>query len=152
MNPPELLKHIKNLNLGGKPPELCDLKITPVPYEQAAEVKQALEEFQPQQGWLCFQDTVTHFNNSDLPDEGVILYGEVKASNRKALHIQPNNTGGWLLTTYQEQAGDTYLVESTQLLGESEAITGKLAYRVYWQNDDEQGYRPICAAFAGFKN
>jgi hypothetical protein len=149
MKPTELLENLKKLDLG-KALKLCALKLTTVPYQQAAEVKQALEKFQPQQGWLCFQDTVTYFKNSDLPDEGVILYGEVKSNNNKVLHIQPNNTGGWLLTTYQEQAGETHLVESTQLLGEFED-SGNLAYKVYWQNDGEQGYRPICAAFAGFK-
>ncbi len=152
MQPKELLNHIKNLNLTGKKlPQLCQLKLTTIEYQQAAEVKKALKEFQPEQGWLCFQDTIAHFQNSKLPDEGVILYGEVKGKNNQALHIQPHNNGGWLLTTYQEQAGETHLVESTELLAENEEITGKLAYRVYWQNDGEQGYRPICAAFAGFK-
>jgi len=150
MKPPELLNHIKNLNLGSTPPELCNLKLKTVSYQQPDEVKKALKDFQPQQGWLCFQDTITHFNNSELPEKGIILYGEVKGSNNKALHIQPNNTGGWLLTTYQEQAGETHLVETTELLGEREEIQGKLAYRIYWQNDGEQGYRPTCAAFAGF--
>ncbi len=149
MKPLELLEHIKKLNLGGKPPQLCHLELKTVPYQDAAEVKTALEKFQPQQGWLCFQDTITHFNNGALPDKGVILYGEVKGNNNKALHIQPNNTGGWLLTTYEEHAGKTHLVESTQLLGELDD-TGNLAYRVYWENDGEQGYRPTCAAFAGF--
>lgn len=151
MQPQELLNHIKNLDLTGKPPQLCHLKHNTVQYQNPDEVKTALKEFQPQQGWLCFQDTITYFKNSDLPDAGVILYGEVKSSNNKALHIQPNNTGGWLLTTYQEQNGDTHLVETTQLLDEFNE-SGNLAYRIYWQSDGEQGYRPICAAFAGFKN
>ena len=148
MKPPELLENLNKLDLRGKPLELCNLKLTTVPYQQAAEVKKALEDFQPQQGWLCFQDSIKHFNHGRLPDEGVILYGEVKAKN-KALHIQAGNTGGWLLTTYEEQKGETHLVELTQLLGEFDD-PGNLAYRVYWENDEEQGYRPTCAAFAGF--
>ncbi len=85
-------------------------------YQQPEKVKQALKDFQPQQGWLCFQSAVVPFKKGELPDKGTILYGEVKDKKHQALHIQQNGNGGWLLTTYQQQAGDTHLVEYTQLL------------------------------------
>jgi hypothetical protein len=155
MQPAELLNAITNdlkTALGEKLPQLCQLERTTHPYQKPEQVKKALEAFQPQEGWICFQDSITHFKNSELPDEGVILYGEVKSQkNNQALHIHQNGTGGWLLTTYQEQPGETHLVETTQLLGEFDK-PGNLHYRVYWQTqtDGEQGYRPICAAFDGF--
>ncbi|HEC85127.1 MAG: hypothetical protein DRR08_08405 [Candidatus Parabeggiatoa sp. nov. 2] len=154
MEPDELLNHITDdlkTALGGQLPQLCRLERPTRQCQQPKEVKQALKDFQPQEGWLCFQSTVTHFINGELPDEGTILYGEVKGTNNTALHIHQQGTSGWLLTTFQEQKGNTHLVEATQLLGEFEK-PGNLRYRVYWQPDGEQGYRPICAAFNGFVN
>jgi hypothetical protein len=150
MKPQELLNHITDdlkTALGGELPQLCHLERTTRQCQQPDEVKQALKDFQPQQGWLCFQSTIVPFKKGELPDKGTILYGEVKGKNRQALHIQQNGNGGWLLTTFQEQEGDTHLVEYTQLLGEFDDF---LHYRVFWQQDGDQGYRPICAAFNGF--
>lgn len=144
MTPEILHNYIKELGL-----KLCHLERRTLNHQEAEKVKQALKDFQPQEGWLCFQSTVTHFKNGKLPDEGIILYGEVKAADNKALHIQQDGNGSWRVTTYQQQAGKSHLVESTQLLGEFEEI-GNLRYRVYWANDGEQGYRQICAAFNGF--
>ena len=148
MQAQDLLKYVQKLDLGGKLPQLCHLTLSTKPYQEADEVKKAVKAFQPEEGWFCFQDRITHFKAGEMPDHGVILYGEIKSSD-KTLHIQANNNSGWLLTTYQEEHGETHLVETTQLLGEFENV-GNLAYRVYWQHDGEQGYRPICAAFAGF--
>jgi len=160
MNPQELLNIITDdlkTALGGKLPQLCHLERATRQCQQPDEVKQALKDFQPQQGWLCFQSAVVPFKkDEELPDKGTILYGEVKGKNRQALHIQQNGNGGWLLTTFQEQDttfqepdADTHLVEYTQLLSEFDDL-GHLHYRVFWQQDGEQGYRPICAAFNGF--
>lgn len=155
MEPEELLNHLtEDLKtvLGGQLPQLCRLERQSSHYQQPDEVKQALKDFHPQEGWLCFQSTITHFINGELPDKGILLYGEVKSTDNKSLHIRQSGTdGSWLLTTYQEEPGNTHLVEITQLLGEFDH-PGDLRYRVYWQPDGEQGYRKIGAAFDGFVN
>ncbi len=152
MKPPELLDLIIDdlqTALGGKLPQLCHLERSTRQCQQPDEVKQVLKNFQPEEGWLCFQSSVAFFKKGELPNKGTILYGEVKGKNRRALHIQQNGNGGWLLTTLQEQEGNTHMVEYTKLLGEFDD-PGDLHYRVFWQADAEQGYRPICAAFNGF--
>lgn len=135
--------------LGGKLPQLCNLERSTQQCKRPEEVKQILYNFQAQEGWLCFQSAVTYFLNGELPDQGVILYGEVKNEHHTALHIHQDGTGGWLLTTFREQPGEIYLVESTQFISELEHLS-HLNYRLYWQQDGEQGYRPFCAAFDGF--
>lgn len=128
-------------------------------------VRQELQEFDPEQGWLCFQSKLTRFfQDEPLPDAGVILYGEVKGKDGRSLHIQQDGEGGWILSYYHEHKnGDRHLTEDMTLIAEAYPSDPPntrydLNYRVYWggtdykqEEDDGQGWRQIAAAFTGFK-
>jgi len=141
----------------------CDLSITPnTSCTTPEDVLKALQVFAPTQGWLCLQDDVYRFLDAQsLPDSGIVFYGEV-CNDEASLHIQQRGDGTWILTTYQQQAGETLLMERTQLIGEEFQADGHtrydLQYRVYWGNaeslsitDDGQGWRQVAAVFTGFK-
>jgi hypothetical protein len=168
MTPKELLSIVKqNRLLGSEKPrfDICTLKIDPKPCLSSEGVRQALQDFHPEQGWLCFQSKLTRFlPNEPLPDAGVLLYGEVKNKDGSSLHIQQDGEGGWILTYYHEQSnGDTYLAENVLLIAETYPDDPRntrydLKYRVFWgaldygqEDDDGQGWRQIAAAFNGFE-
>jgi len=168
MTPAALLSIVKkNRLLGAEEPrfDICSLNIDPESCAAPEAVREALQDFDPEEGWLCFQSALKRFLKGELlPDAGVILYGEVKGKDGRSLHIQQDGEGGWVLTYYHEQSGgDTHLAEDVFLIAEAYPDDPKntrydLKYRVYWgdsdygkKDDDGQGWRQIAAAFFGFE-
>lgn len=168
MTSAELLGLVKRYKLlGAEIPRfnICTLKIDAKTCISPGAVRQELKVFAPIQGWLCFQSKLIRFlQGESLPDEGVILYGEVKGKDGRSLSIQQNGEGGWIMTYYDEQSdGDSHLAENVRLISEThpsdpENTRYDLNYRVYWgdgdydqEEDDGQGWRQIAAAFDGFE-
>jgi hypothetical protein len=164
MQPTELLlekipylKKVKGLSHLNKITS-CDLAIQAeskyASFSDADKVLQELENFKPEQGWLCFQNKVKFFRKGDkIPtDSTILLYGEVVNADGISLHIREDGQGGWILTYFTETDGNNYLVENQSFLGESKLAPEQLYYRVYWQHDDKQGYRQVAARFTGFED
>jgi len=159
MQPTELFKilpklqHIKGLkNLSQL--KSCRLHLEPKYCSVPQEVLQKLDIFLPEQGWLCFQNKVKFFRKEEqIPtDSTILLYGEVVNADGISLHIREDGQGGWILTYLTETDGNEYLVENQTFLGEKKLAPERLYYRVYWQNDDKQGYRRVAARFTGFED
>lgn len=164
MQPTELinllpeLKEIKGLSQLAQI-TTCSLAFKPEPknfsLSQYDKVVEELENFKPEQGWLCFQNEVKVFRKGDkIPtDSNILLYGEVvNADGNSSLHIREDGQGGWILTYFTETKGNEYLLEKQSFLGQSKLAPKKLYYNVYWQHDDKQGYRPVAARFTGFED
>jgi len=168
MTSAELLVIVGQNDLLGSEPSTFEtraLQIKPKICAAPEAVRQALQEFHPEQGWLCFQSALKRFLKGEpVPDAGVILYGEVKGRNGSSLHIQQNGEGGWILTYYDEQRdGDAFLAENVVLIAENHPddpmnVRYDVKYRIYWggsgygqQDDDGHGWRQVAAAFAGFE-
>jgi len=151
------------------------------------QVREKVKQFNPEQGWLCFQSEVIYFETEEnqdnsqkeqalnkpsffeklglsirlwrklpntqfkMPESGILLYGEV-VNNQKSLHIREDGHGGCILTYFTEKKGKDVLVETKSFLGEGKGLTPeKLYYRIYWQYDEQYGYRQFAARFIGFK-
>lgn len=160
MKPETLRAHLMKLQQQlGVAPGLCRVEAFPKSVADQTQVKTILRTFAPDQGWLCFQSRVDRFlPGEDLPDQGILLNGEVTAPSGESLHIRQDGDGSWVLTRFVEQAPDergaTHLVEEVTFLGEPLARfepTQDLCYRRYWGYDPDFGYRPVLARFVGFK-
>jgi len=164
MQPTELLNTVlpKLSKITGLPKnfpnnwKLCGLNIKSEACETPEAVQDKIEAFAPKQGWLCFQSEVAYFcqqdfcKNHSIPSHGIILYGEV-VNDQTSLHIREEGQGGWILTELTETQGNEYLVEGKHFLGEGKDLTpDKLYYRIYWQYDEQYGYRQFAARFTGF--
>ncbi len=159
MQPNELLEALSKLKpakelekLRQKPLKPCNLTLISESAQTPQAVREKLMRFKPEQGWLCFQDQVEYFRKGEsVPDFGIVFYGEVVNTQGQSLHIRENGQGGWVLTTYTENLeGDQYLVENAAFLGEKHFAPAQLFYRVYWQHDEQQGYRQFAARFMRF--
>jgi hypothetical protein len=115
-------------------------------------LRQKIEEFAPEQGWLCFQSEVKYFcEPAEMSFSGILLYGEVvKNTTNQSLHIREDGQNGWILTYFEETNENIYLVENTVFLGETNLVSNQLRYRVYWQHENNQGYYQLAARFNGF--
>lgn len=147
----EILKKIEGLkNLDGKL-KACGLVKKSENYPTPQEIQEKVENFNPEQGWLCFQSKVEYFRKGKtMPYSGILLYGEVINAQGQSLHIREDGQGGWILTSFEETEDNNYLVEDTEFLGEKELAPKKLRYRVYWKYDERHGYRQVAARFNGF--
>ena len=107
--------------------------------------------FQPSDGWLCFQNHVCYFQAGALkyPENEHLLYGELAKPNA-SLHVNEDGQGGWIVTWYEEGAGEPFAVTESHFLGEPNHAPAKLFYRVYWQEIKDQGFRQLAARFQGF--
>ena len=159
MNPETLRGYLVKLQRRlGTAPALCRVETFTKSVTDPSGVRKFLRAFAPKQGWLCFQSRIERFlPGEDLPDHGILLYGEVVSLADQSLHIRQNGGGGWILTRFVEQALDereaTHLVEEITFLGETLERFGPpkdLRYRRYWGHDPDFGYRPLLARFAGF--
>lgn len=119
-----------------------------------AGVWEKLESFQPVEGWLCFQSAVKPFSDGELPkadeESGWVLAGEMVNSHKESLHIRQHPYDGWVVTTFKEQPGGDYLVQSFVFLSTDEKNLGKLKYRVFWEYHPEYGYQRRFSRFTGF--
>ncbi|MCP4702799.1 MAG: hypothetical protein GY862_38960 [Gammaproteobacteria bacterium] len=162
MNAIELLEIVEQNNLldGEIKFRPCILEVTPESCADAEQVRQQIKTFAPEQGWLCFQSKVRRFLTAEsftlAPDTEIILYGELKGKDGRALHIRQDGMGGWKLAYFSSREGDRHLREETVLLAETNPdVLGEarqnLKYLLYWTQDGAQGWRQAAAAFNGFK-
>lgn len=147
-----LLPVLGSGSLGVK--SLCQSEMTVTDHEQ---LWQAIIDFKPLEGWLCFQSDVKKVVAEKLPeltDElGWLLNGELVNAEGSSLHIWQAGSG-WQATQLTEQAagtGDDCLVETTELLSK-DSNEEYLRYRVYWKKDlgGIQGFQRFSSRFVGF--
>ncbi|MBN1664021.1 MAG: hypothetical protein JW943_10515 [Deltaproteobacteria bacterium] len=114
-----------------------------------------IEDFQPQEGWLCLTNIVVRIpHDGALPLTGIVLSGELVAGLR-SLHIRQDESG-WLCRIIERKntVGDQLMYEQSFL-----PIPGRgsrrLKYEVYWRETaDPSGravYRPYISRFAGYE-
>lgn len=161
MPPKELLKEIrsKKLEIKGQNNlldrlQICGLEQESDSYDNPNDVETKVKAFEPVEGWLCFQSEVKSFCQGEtMPYAGILLYGEVVNAKGESLHIREDGLGGWILTKLTEiDEGEQYLAETQKFLGlGNKQAPEKLYYRVYWENDQEHGYRQFVARFTGFE-
>lgn len=129
------------------------------PAESAAIIDQAIRDFAPTAGWLCYQSQVIRLGLDETQDErddrGLLLSGELVNGNPASLHIRQNGSGGWLLTYFTPDTGDRYLTDTLSLLAferdpERRSNPTRLRYRRYWALDPVHGVRQVAACFIGF--
>ncbi|MDY6993685.1 MAG: hypothetical protein SVR94_13925 [Pseudomonadota bacterium] len=158
MQPEELLDSVEKLkklnpNFFITIPEICTLNWPPRTAKpaNATELRQYILDFQAQEGWICWQNEVNYFQNGELnyPEHKHLLYGEFAKKNA-SLHVNEDGQGGWLLTWFEEDQGETFIVENTHFLGEPKHAPAQLYYRVYWVDHEMHGYHKIAARFKGF--
>lgn len=135
---------------------------TPDPTTPQA-VIQAVMDFAPSQGWLCFQSQLLVLDRTEdlerrAPHAGAILSGELIRGADHSLHIRQNGRGGWILLYIDEGEGDQEgLVHNARLLGNQHypatvgesSRPGVLCYRVYWKHDPEQGWCQALSRLCG---
>ncbi len=165
MSPEELKNWVEKLKQNDKQngevagfvkiPQLCALSWPPRTENPAnGEVlRKLILDFQPQAGWICWQNRVSYFyfqhGKLEYPEATHLLYGEFSKPDA-SLHVNEDGQGGWIVTCYEESAGNTFAVTDSHFLGESKHAPAKLYYRVYWQDTKEHGFRQIAARFCGF--
>lgn len=135
-------------------PETCCLQWPPRVERpaDAEQLRQLIEAFQPREGWICWQNDVTHFppGAPEYPPDKHLLYAEF-ANADASLHVNEDGQGGWIVTWFKEGAGEAFAVTETRFMGERlEDMPDKLWYRVYWQDTGQWGFRQIAARFGGF--
>lgn len=121
---------------------------------EASALHKMIEDFKPQEGWLCLTDKVVMIPaECTLPVSGIILSGELVCGS-KSLHIRQAENGWSCRVIERRSAGDQIMYEQTFL-----SIPGrgniKLKYETYWKIDaDVAGravYQPHVSRFAGFE-
>ncbi len=107
-----------------------------------------LNDFEYQQGWLCYQSAVLILPESDrLPTrEDKILHGElVKGS--ESLHIQQTDNCWWVTRIIEGNGEQCLIKKQSYCISESEFAD----YHVYWKYGDD-GYQTDSYRFVGFSN
>lgn len=135
------------------------LAVTSHTHAMPAGVIQVIQQFPFDAGWLCFQSGIRHYTAIEpIPDNEIVLYGELSRGDTESLHIRPGTGGGWLVSQFREGEGVTYLTEEASLVAEKVggSLNGKslpfgfLRYAVYWMHDAEYGYTRTISRFAGY--
>lgn len=116
-----------------------------------AEVLQEIKNFSPSDGWISFQSTpAKRINGIDFEvTEENILAGEFYNSNGTSLSVR-FDSDNWKLFTYREaEEGFPVLKKNVKQLSKIGNDT-YLNYDVFYEFDNELGYRPYCSTFTGF--
>lgn len=151
---------VVNQLLGNDHLKTCKLQVTTKDYSNADEVSAELlrfsKEFPQSQGWLCFESEVLAVMDGNIPDAGILRYGELGTA-LVSLHLRPGNLGGWRVFRFEEAAGTEMIVEEKKHLGRQlkkikhqHENPGDLLYHRYWQNHEDQGFVLAAARFIGF--
>ncbi|MBF0422018.1 MAG: hypothetical protein HQL73_03405 [Magnetococcales bacterium] len=150
-----LRKKFGEKSLGDVPPELtpCGLRHHQEHRTTAEEVWQMVNEFAPDQGWICFQSRVAHFFKAEnLPPQGVILSAELcRTDSPTSLHIRPHPLGGWGVHRLERlPEGGEFWFEEMKFLSVEQDV-GFLVHEVYWQQDGEAGMVRKVSRFCGLQ-
>lgn len=123
-------------------------------YADPAQVWKRIEAFQPTMGWLCFQSSLQEIQGGTLPtsDEatGWLLSAECVNGKNASLHLRQDDRGGWLITEFRPDQGDSllwdavcYLAHDPAQAPQGEASSRRprrgLHYRRYWRLDPKRG-------------
>lgn len=140
---------------------LSQRKRTPTPSRATAQdwqqwLRETIEGFAPQQGWLVSRKRATTQVTSPLPQNDDLLYGEVCRGDA-SLHFRQDGRGGWNVVELSElpagamldkDASECIVEEMTFLATEKEL--GYLRYSVYWRGEEVRGMRRFAFRFVGF--
>lgn len=85
------------------------------PTQGSERLSTEIANFAPVEGWLCYQSAVIEVRDGAVPKpgdgRGLILSGELINAAWESLHIRQNGRGGWLLTRFTPDRGETYLAD-----------------------------------------
>ena len=133
------------------------------PLSNHKQVLEAIQQFAPRQGWLCFQSEIVRINGDQqsLPTEaGHILSGELvtDTNSEQSLHIQYVENL-WSLTLLSDNEIDintdtvatnnavpVIFKRTRQSIDKDEVAS----YRVFYEYTADT-YRPYCYRFTGFE-
>ena len=124
------------------------------PRQVRQEVLAFAKKFPKANGWLCFQSAVRHFTDGNIPDSGLIQYGELGA-DEQGLLIRRAPRGKWRMVTLQEGRGQEMIVQTCRHVGRRDLWDNQpfnLVYRRYWTVDDQCGCMPLAARFVAFES
>jgi hypothetical protein len=134
------------------------------PTQGSERLSTEIANFAPVEGWLCYQSAVIEVRDGAVPKpgdgRGLILSGELINAAWESLHIRQNGRGGWLLTRFTPDRGETYLADEHRFVvhAPTQGYTSApryLRYRRFWtlgkdQRNTRQGIRQHAACFIGF--
>jgi hypothetical protein len=118
------------------------------PVEEYETLLNILNDFEYQQGWLCYQSAVLVLPESDrLPTrEDKILHGELVKGN-ESLHIQLTDNRWWITRIIEGNGEQCLIKKQCYCISENEFAD----YHVYWKYRDN-GYQADSYRFVGFSN
>ena len=120
--------------------------------EVSAALAEFLKDFPKTRGWLCFQSRVITLEPGNrLPEEEILLSGELSGDGATSFHLHPRSGGGWRWLRLSEMEDGPYLVEKVRHIGVHQPQPGDLLYRRYWGQVKDWGIRPVLARFQGFR-
>jgi len=173
---PEILKNYFVEGVSGEP--VC-LKTTQQRTKQPDELAKIIQAFQPNDGWVVLQSDVIYFYDNNLGElnqqdgifncivnsnsgetslKGHFINAEmVNASSDQSLHIVEDGEGGWIITTYHEEADaePNTLMDKSHLLAKKRHEAGKqpkINYSRYWKHSPNKGYHILAARFTGYSH
>ena len=151
----EILKAYSTLQQAQKLPkmQLGGVKVECRSFNDPQALWKELQSHQPSQGWLMFQSTQMPFQGGlpeRQPDWGWLLACEAVNADGDSLAILQDGQGGWRLIEYIADADMPGLWDEVRQFAHA-PDKGKLCYRRYWADEQEQGFVQKHACFIGFE-
>ena len=125
------------------------LSATKRSWREMKDVSEAIRNFTPSEGWLCFTDRVVLLDALEV-DTGILLSAELVNEN-KSLHIRQQGDGwvGWFYSCDSNSESKGILVEQS-FLGTRKTQGKKLCYQTFWTEDNYGSLQPVISRFSGF--
>ena len=125
-----------------------------------AEIKEAISEFSPQQGWVQYRDEVKI--SAAVPDRTDVIEAQYCDDKQNSLQIKLLQNNEYLITTLtqksdtcNEQVYSEQAIEMRKNLKSNENGNESALYRLWWQQAtlgaEEGRWQPLVQQFIGFE-